>query len=430
MHTIKKVDSAAEIDAILKEGLPNEYSVIESLPFGEYIVEACQKPGDGEGNREHFKRIVSLMNNLLEGKLDEMITDRDEPLGMAVLKDWLFAWENAYGRPIEIKDEDKQMWRLEAFLHDAGKSLHNSKHPARGLWLVSHLASGENRRVRAIYGEEKFRQIQRVVAYHDRFGVVSTGEASFAILADMLDRGTTAANTKLAARNIFHVLVLNTIDASTYFDGRLPNEKLEDYLRDWHVCCGAPDSPLQRSNGDRAEFERLLLDMASRTEYTIDRVSRILKESYRGFYDRIREGQSYPSDPPPIPTVNFRQLAGEALNPELGFRFNDFRLDFAYITKLDYLLSLTQKVVHHYMLNQREMLDLAVCLVSAVKKLQDQFSGLIRRGDMRYRVGVDLSILKGTSEVQDRIAALLSGPLSGLSYGLEWLAQEATAYPF
>jgi hypothetical protein len=425
-----KVDTATEIDAILKEGLPDKSSDVKSLPFGEYIYDACHKGKEGDANRRHFKRIVTLMNKLLDGNLEDMITDRDTPLGMAVLKDWLSAWESAYGRPINISEGEKRLWRLEAFLHDVGKSLHNSKHPARGLWLVSHLASDENRRVRKLYGEDAFRQIQRVVAFHDRFGVVSTGEASFAILADMLDRGTTAADTKLAAQRSFHVLVLNTIDASTYFGEHLPSEKLEDYLHDWRICCGADDSPLYASKGDRAEFERLLIELASRTEHTVDRLSRILKESYRGFYDRDRDGSSFPSVPPTLEETDFRQLVEDALIPELGFRFDDFRLDFAYITKLDYLLSTTQKIVKHYMLNGREMLDLAVCLVSVVKRLQDQFSALIRRRNIRSRVGIDLSILKSTPEVQGKIASLLSGPLSGLSYGLEWLAQEATAYPY
>jgi hypothetical protein len=383
---------------------------------------------------------MKKMNELLEGDYTSFFRDPDSALGRAVAGDWIRVWEHTYEQPVQrIQLEDKPIWRLEAFLHDVGKAFANSKHASRGLWLVAHLSPDESGRVRSIFGEANFRHIQRVIACHERFGVVNTGESSYGIFADMLGRGTTEADVTAAKKSIFHILALNIIDTSATqgFDGRLASDKIQTFLHDWNVCFEAVESPLQRSKGDRGRYEAHLLELASRTESLIDRMSRLLRESYDGALQKLRkEDPELANRQRNTAEIDFRELAGDALEPQLGFRFDDFRADFAYVVKFDYLLSLTKKIAYNHLNplsgETREMRDLAVCLVGVVKKLLEQFSDLIHRGESRSRIGIDLSVLrmKENEKAQDRIAELLSGPLAGLSFGLEWLAEEATAWPF
>ncbi|MEE9200366.1 MAG: hypothetical protein V3V45_02875, partial [Candidatus Brocadiales bacterium] len=74
---------------------------------------------------------------------------------------------------------------------------------------------------------------------------------------------------------------------------------------------------------------------------------------------------------------------------------------------------------------------LAVCMVSVIQKLVDQFADLIRRGNKRSRIGIDLSTLRDTPNVREKIAKLLSGDSTeDVASGLEWLTHEASAWPF
>lgn len=430
-----------ECNEILKKCFPTDEDTLKEMPFGQSMLDAYNKENpsaDPKGppeylHQEHLCKIVELMNTLLEGEIRGIIVDGTEIHAAFVVGDWTDAWRKIYGDQTTI--EDQQMWRLEAFLHDVGKALTPSKHPSRGRYLITRLKTDDKKafieQLGVESGEEKFEQIEKVVAFHDRFGVLSTGESSLGILADVVERGS-KENGKKAAQIISHIMVINLIDIGAAAPGGLVSEIVEVVLEDWKRACWDQNSPLRKSNGDRAEFEKMLLELAARDKETIDRIERLLRESYRRARQKEQEESGFDNSRwPDIKKLDFRSAARQGLETLVGgIHWIDFQQDLAHVAKIDYLLNLTARITTIHWGKYRSPNGLAITLVSVVQRLVDQFTDLIRGQNERTRIGIDLSVLRDTPEVQEQIANLLCGNPKDASYGLEWLVHEASAWPF
>ena len=424
------------INEILTKGFPTDERLLLKMPFGFSMHAAFEKKSsDGENfiHRDHLVRIVKDMNRLLKGDVREIIRDRKKEENAKIEADWVLAWHEIHRKKADIPPQDQQMWRLEAFLHDVGKSLTYSKHASRGQYLITRLMPKDHDSLVKIVGQEKFNQIEKVIAFHDRFGVLSTGEASLAILADALDKGSKNDGSKKAAHTLSHIMVLNLIDIGASVPWGLICEKVKVVLQDWKCSCWNADSPLKLSKGDHGEFEQRLLELSATDEWTIERVSRLLCESYRRARgEAIREKTDFDAARwPAVEKIDFEPYARQALQTVCaGREWGDFKSDFAHIVKMDYLLYFIDKVTKMHWKRYGNPNALAVCIVSVILALIAQFRDLVHTRVGRSRIGIDLSVLRDTPEVQNQIAQLLSGDHYDATCGLEWLIHEAGAWPF
>jgi hypothetical protein len=418
----------------LKQGFPTKRKILTRMPFGQSMWEAFNKTDQKDSHkflhRQHLQQMVTNMNGLLQGDIRNIIADHNRPENAPIESEWITAWGKIHGDTLKVSEDEQFMWRLEAFLHDVGKSLTHSRHPTRGQYLITRLKIKERDQLVQEIGPQKFRQLEKVVAFHDRFGVISTGEASFGILADTVDRGSTQDGAELAARTISHIMVINLIDIGASVPWGLISEKVRVVLGDWHHSCWDPESPLRQSAGDRGQFEELLLELAAKDERTIDRVARLLAEGYRRARGAALKDKPDESKWPDPQSIDFVTPARQALEAQCGMHWDDFRLDLAHVAKMDYLLYLVDPIVLAHWRKYRSPDRLAVCIVAVIQKLVDQFADLIRRRNRRSRIGIDLGILRDTPDVQNQIAELLTGDQADAAYGLEWLTHETGAWPF
>lgn len=435
------MNTIEEWNDVLQHGFPKDEQVLQQMPFGFAMLEAYNKkdpnkdPDDPSKSRylhrHHLVKIVEEMNSLLGDDIRRVIRDGDLKESAFIVGEWVDAWRKIHGDNMAIDKQNQSIWRLEAFLHDVGKSLTHSKHPTRGQYLVTRLKPDERDRLVKAIGSDRFNQTEKVIAFHDRFGVISTGEASFGILADAVDRGTENGGIAKSAQTISHIMVLNLIDIGASVKWGLISSKVKVVLDDWKHACWNADSPLDASQGDRGQFEERLLELAAKDQYTIHRIARLLGEAYRRARGECSEQNDFNESYWPSPeTIDFTSAARQALQACAGIDWDEFKVDFAHVVKMDYLLYFADKVAKEHWTRYGDPNKLAVCIVSVIQKLIKQFADLIRRREKMCRIGIDLSVLRDTPEVQRQIALLLSSDHTNATYGLEWLTHEAGAWPF
>ncbi|MGA9349213.1 MAG: HD domain-containing protein [Anaerolineae bacterium] len=438
----------------LKLGFPIDEKTLLRIPFGKDMREAInkphpEKPGDF-WHRKHIARIIRQMNILLQGDARTIIKGWNKPENAETAARFVFAVKAILGSASGPKSDDEGIWRLEAFLHDVGKALTPAKHAERGARLVDRLRVKERDNLRNDIGEDNYNQLLKVINFHDRFGVLSTGEASFGILADAVDPGTAdfPDAVQRAAQTLSHIMILNLIDIGASVPWGLQSYKVKTVIDDWELACwgqisGSQKTPpkpsrLQESRADRPEFERLLIDLAAEQPRTIARVERLLSESYRRAR-HAKEVQAKESGEgldefqwPKAEEIPFWRPASQALETAfpLTVRSGEFRRDFAHVVKMDYLLYLTDKVTMIHWDRYHDADSLATIIVAMLDALVEHFGELSRCDDQRMRIGIDLSVLRDTPDVQWEIAKLLSGDGASVAYGLDWLKKEVGAWPF
>jgi hypothetical protein len=190
--------------------------------------------------------------------------------------------------------------RLAAFLHDTGKALEQSRHPILGWHVLLDLASvGTSDKeakqvllsnltiINASRPEAEYRWVARLIRDHDKFGVISTGEASYVILSSLLHYGRTDAATSLA--QLRDTWLLNLADIGGTLPAqpaqselpRLPKllqtlklrqDKFNALTADWKVV-------YETTSGKTFSSALEGLRQASETpEFTVTRIRRLLLE--------------------------------------------------------------------------------------------------------------------------------------------------------
>ena len=244
----------------LTQGFPTEEQECKQMPFGESMWEAFNKlkpevqhKGDIDYtkdenylHRQHLKQIVKSMDTVLKGRIEDIVRDKEKNNNDRIAARLTTAWYEINGnyKGSDNNKEEATIWLLEAFLHDVGKALTPAKHPTRGEYLVTRLKTQERDDFIELLGngdtkkgEEKFNQIKKIIAFHDRFGVLSTGEASYGILADILDLGSRLIDLDKAMETISHIMILNLIDIDASIPEGLYSKKVEIVLADWDNTC-------------------------------------------------------------------------------------------------------------------------------------------------------------------------------------------------
>lgn len=179
-------DNAARLQAISERMAALDESPDDQLPFEKRILGAIEKDLRSFAPRDflsHNENVFTLIG---------------------VIFDNLNALENqAPGISRGLKragDPLARRLRLAAFLHDTGKALEQSRHPILGWHVLLDLASvgTSDRKARDVLlnhlrkfinpsrPEAEYRWLARLVRDHDKFGVISTGEASYMILRSLM----------------------------------------------------------------------------------------------------------------------------------------------------------------------------------------------------------------------------------------------------
>lgn len=258
------------------------------------------------------------------------------------------------------KDRLRERLLLAALLHDIGKALDVARHPTLGWHVLFDLAlvgkSDRNARDELIkqLGEagfanpaEEYRRLAWFVRDHDKFGVISTGEASYVILASLISVGRDAAERSIA--QIRDTWLLNIADIAGTKDAKpTPNDigkdkladsldvradKLEALTSDWNRVYAV------LKDRNYAKVIEGLRELSETPELTVQRVRRLLTER-AGNWPGLREAFS-------------DDVVQEAIETHLSPRdFLPFCRDFAMVAKLDYALQFWSELADYSYIRQ------------------------------------------------------------------------------
>lgn len=313
---------------------------LRSIPFGTRLKVAIDKDF---GNRSRFRNFA-WHNQAVFGYVDR-------------LKDLRMALGGAE-RTLD-PGRDEPTWRrlrLTAFLHDIGKALDPSRHPILGWHILIDLASvgpSDREAAQAIRqgletakgtnGAEEYRRFALLVRDHDKFGNITTGEASYVVLARLVSLGSQTGRSLQQLRDTW---LLNLADMAGTYDARLPHRsparartpaqadakrpdvakaldvRLDNFdalIADWKTIVAV------LSQASYAAVTRGLREASETPEFTLQRIRRLLI-ARAGSWPRLLDALTL-------------EVVEEALETHVSC--NDllpFCRDFAMVAKLDYAL--------------------------------------------------------------------------------------------
>lgn len=309
-------------------------------------------------------------------------------------------------------DEKKKMTNLlsiAALYHDIGKYIRRANHPQLGANILRNSNEAQSRKLVDILdkmgrgGNEpnvkhnRFSLVNSIVQHHDKFGVVSTGEAGLPIFSDILYFGSDNHETSIKGikKNITSVMMINLADIAAVnradvqkrnLSHELANKiyairlkirkdrlnqngqyettkkdiemekqylqellnlcededsclgldqfKISNVLEDWRTIMSAVDD--HNIGGSRIRVKTYLIDLEKNPARTIKRILRLLHESAHRSNARILNEPSYLS----------QTMVESVLVSTLGsYQFESFCSYFAHIAKMDYALEFFRAIL-------------------------------------------------------------------------------------
>jgi hypothetical protein len=225
-------------------------SRVDQAPFGEILNDLFFDPiSDNSDFPLHGPNVIRFTEALL----------RDAPAGEPGLlqEDGAEAWGvymKHYGEiteALEAEPGEKKatraktvdLLRIAALFHDIGKTIRRPNHPPIGANLLRNFNEDQRRRlVEALVHQSdpagsdakfnRFSLISSIVQHHDKFGVVSTGEAALPLFSDILYFSSDASTISGIRKNVTSVMVLNLADiAAVNTASRASQEKALELAR-------------------------------------------------------------------------------------------------------------------------------------------------------------------------------------------------------
>ena len=168
------------------------------------------------------------------------------------------------------------MFRLAALYHDIGKFIIKERHPTIGWYILEYLDPTQRARLAKFmegaggWGKQYLQTMLIMIRDHDRFGTLSTGEASYPILLQSADSAGYDPNEQM--RVISALMMCNLPDMAGIFplDGATVNKVVDD----WEWFRAALDDHI----GTGKSLDRFVLDKASEERFVIRRIRRLLQK--------------------------------------------------------------------------------------------------------------------------------------------------------
>jgi len=273
--------------------------------------------------------------------------------------------------------EDKvfSILKIAALYHDIGKKIRPANHPRLGVNILRHSDQHEQEEMIKHFvttddkknsksNEHRFSSICSIVDHHDKFGVVSTGEASVAIFSDILYFRSDENAMAGIKKNITSIMLITLADiaavCSQYLDEKdkrtaqklvfefLENEssdhkktctklhkiwlkresfiglnfdKVTNILEDWKELIDAT----KEAHWDRTALREYLIHKDQNPYRTIKRIIRLIKECcYTTNCEEL------------LPYIFETDVESTLISIFGSHQFKDFCAKFAYIVKMDY----------------------------------------------------------------------------------------------
>jgi hypothetical protein len=346
------------------------------------------------------------------------------------------------------EDEDAGLFlRFVVLYHDIGKVFHRDKHPALGKHVLESLDDNQRHRFLQImntcFGDEsKFYELLEVVAYHDLFGTLCTGEASRVALINA--SGLRMKKVEDASRLLTYLAIANLADMYGSV-GDISLRIVQNVLSDWYYMITT--FGLGKREADRvtskADIEKIVVESQQEPERTVERIKRMHLTAI--FESNIIKDQKWREV---LAAKITDDVVRSALSKHLGPQVKDFCARYALVCKLDYakrfmnalsdawikkeierLTQSEENQEYENVMNSIRIAPLSAVVVAVLVRLvRCYYDQSIPTDSDAKRIGVELMGLIRSPRIIERVIKLLLS--DGSSEGVNWIADEATAFYF
>ncbi len=414
----------SHFDEVFAKGIVPDPETIMTLPFGMqlrtlfYPDEAIESHRDPKG-AAHLHEVMQNMDILLSDQPAALLQDYARPRcdgGLAFFNTchrqiWhgisVEAASTALFAPAEHQ-AIKTFLQVAALYHDIGKAINTDRHPTIGWYLVSSMYPAERVKLQEMLTRTELRTLLTIIRDHDKFGVLSTGEASLPLLASITN--LIQEDVKIQEQRLTALMLVSLADMSASFP--LRSCVAETVMRDWSRFIKA----LENAWGDRGRLLPQVVKEAQHYENTVERVGRLVREASR---DPVGQW----------PEINDSELISDVLKTTFMNRIDVFCQDFALVAKLDYSLRFFRLVVKEC---RRQGMDspsaIVHIIVNVLKGIVETYSEMLHsaRGHDQL-IGIEFSGLV-PPHTPEKARALIQLLLERPAEGLAWLLSDVPAW--
>jgi len=430
-----------KVDELLSQRFPSAQE-LELFPLSSVLKDIAEVDPRyyGDDKNGHIHRVMRGIN-ILTGKTPFKITeewDENEAVLDPICREFMALLDNffngMYFNSSALNTSNiKSFLRICAFYHDIGKGIITERHPTVGWHLIKDVHSKEvkEKLYPLILGKdvekwnrnpsESYKNLTKeekrllvlfvtVIKYHDLFGVLSTGEASYPVMLDLIP--LTGANVDEAIQLFYILFILNLADVYGSVDKIFPH-KVKYFCHDLKLLIKV----ITECSGDRKTFFDSLVKISQKTESTIHRITRFLMEG------APKEWKEELDKDPEIINDSFKNatIAGQ-------YRFCN---NFALFCKLDYSLSFKILMMKVAKDRGKDVSSPVAKIIEYLVHLEREYGDLCMRDDgTRRRLGLQLSGLtrKPKNHNESKIGNTICKLLLDYDKGREWASSECTVW--
>lgn len=419
-----KRKSKDNFEGIFAGNVMPDSATLPTLPYGEqlaalfYPSQTPAHPGDPKG-APHLHAVMKNMALLLSDQPTDILADRASPYCSTELDSFEMSYHQIWhgvgkGAPTTAlfppseHEATKTFLRAAALYHDIGKYVNTDRHPTIGWYLVSSMYPEERDKLQLLLTRTEFRTLLTIIRDHDKFGVLSSGEASLPLLASITN--LMQEEVKIQEQRLTALMLVSLADMSASFP--LTSCVAGTVMRDWSRFIKA----LENAWGDRGRLLPYVVQEARQYESTVERIRRLLLT-----VSRDDSGQ--------WPTIDDKELISDILKTTFTNRIDVFCEDFALVAKLDYSLRFFRLVVQECRLRGiTSPSSIAHIIVNILKGIVETYDEMLhaRRGHYRL-IGVEFGSL-APAHAPEKARALINLLLERPAEGLSWLLSDVPAW--
>ncbi|MCK6625992.1 MAG: HD domain-containing protein [Anaerolineae bacterium] len=419
-----KRNLSSRFEEVFAAGPVPDAATMRTLPFGQQLADLFYPPtmgtrhGDPKG-APHLHTVMEKVDRLLADRPADILVDGANPHCAADLsffkRNYSQLW-HGIGPDVATTalfppDEHgavKTFLRVAALYHDIGKYVNTDRHPTIGWYLVSSMYPDERAKLQTMLTRTELRTLLTIIRDHDKFGVLSSGEASLPLLASTTH--LMQEEVKIQEQRLTALMLVSLADMSASFP--LDSCVAGTVMRDWSRFIRA----LENAWGDRGRLLPHVVQEAQQYESTVERIRRLLMT-----ISRDDSGQ--------WETIDDKELISDILKTTFTNRIDVFCEDFALVAKLDYSLRFFRLVVQEC--RRRGMTNpstITHVIVNILKGIVETYGEMLhaRRGHYRL-IGVEFSSL-APAHAPEKAKALINLLLERPAEGLAWLLSDVPAW--
>ncbi|MBI1882176.1 MAG: HD domain-containing protein [Chloroflexi bacterium] len=401
-----------------------EPATLAALPFGEqltamfYPAAAKSRNSDPKG-AGHLHAVMEKIDLLVSDRPADILADRAKPRCPAELAFFEMSYNQIWQGmskdapttalfPLSDHQKIKTFLRVAALYHDIGKYINTDRHPTIGWYLVSSMYPDERAKLHLMLTRTDLRTLLTIIRDHDKFGVLSSGEASLPLLASTTN--LMQEEVKIQEQRLTSLMLVSLADMSASFP--LTSCVAGTVMQDWSRFIKA----LENAWGDRGRLLPHVVQEARQYESTVERIRRLLLT-----VSRDDSGQ--------WEAIDDKELISDILKTTFTNRIDVFCEDFALVAKLDYSLRFFRLVVQEC--RRRDITNtsaIAHIIVNILKSIVETYGEMLHSGRGHYRlIGVEFSSL-APAHAPEKAQALIDLLLERPAEGLAWLLSDVPAW--